>query len=377
MRSPCLTGRALLLAGVGAAGVWLTAFPLVAGQEATGEPSQRFEVNVETVVVNVLVTDQLGKPIPSLKKENFHLFEDGVEQEIQNFFPVDAPFSVALLLDTSYSTVGKLGRIQNSAVEFIHQIHPDDEVMVLSFDDEVYLDTDFTRSKEEAERAIKGTRTGGSTQLYEAAYIGLEELQEQPHRKVMVLFTDGIDSASPDTSASETIDFAQEKDVTIYTIFFDTETDALARLENPFPVPAGPAGTPGTIPGRNPGPLGIPGPSPLPVPMPMPMPPQRREPGGVGRREAQREEVKVAYRQAKYYLKELADVTGGVGFDAARNLSDLGTAFAKIAEEMRSLYSIGYISSNPKRDGKFREIKVTVNLEKGRVRARRGYYSGR
>jgi len=94
--------------------------------------------------VNVLVTDQNGQPISALEQGIFHLFEDGVEQEILNFFPVDAPFSVALMLDTSYSTVGKLGRIQNAAIGFLHQIHPDDEVMVISFDDQVYLDTDFT-----------------------------------------------------------------------------------------------------------------------------------------------------------------------------------------------------------------------------------------
>ena len=166
-------------------------------QESTG----RFTVDVETIVLNVLVTDRTGKPLPGLQKENFRVFEDGVEQEVKNFFPVDAPFSVGLLLDTSSSTVGKLARIQDSAIEFLDQIHPDDEVMVISFDDEVYLDTDFTRNKEAVERAIKMTRSGQSTQLYEAVYLGMQQLREQPHRKVMVLFTDGVDTTSPTSSA--------------------------------------------------------------------------------------------------------------------------------------------------------------------------------
>ncbi|MEE8348235.1 MAG: VWA domain-containing protein [Acidobacteriota bacterium] len=337
------------------------------------ESEPRFRADVNTILVNVLVTDRQGHPISGLTRENFHLFEDGVEQDVLNFFPVDAPFSVALLLDTSYSTVGKLGRIQNAGIDFLHQIHPDDEVMVVSFDDQVYLDTDFTRNHDEVERAVKSTRTGQSTQLFEAVYIGLERLQTQPFRKIMILFTDGVDSASRETSKGDTLDFSEETDVTIYTIFFDTETDALARVGGPLSIP-GPAGTPGTIPGRNPGPLGRP--SPFPMPMPMPAPPtRRREPGDVGQAEREQERIRAAYREAKFYLGKLAETTGGAAFDTAHSLNDLDAAFAKIAEEMRSLYSIAYVSSNPEKDGNFREIKITVDRPEGRVRARKGYYS--
>ena len=83
-------------------------------EDQTQESNGRFTVDVETIVVNVLVTDRNGKPLTGLQKENFRIFEDGEEQVVQNFFPVDAPFSVGLLLDTSYSTVGKLARIQDS-----------------------------------------------------------------------------------------------------------------------------------------------------------------------------------------------------------------------------------------------------------------------
>ena len=81
------------------------------------------------------------------------------------------------------------------------------------------------------------------------------------------------------------------------------------------------------------------------------------------------------YLRAQNYLSELAEVTGGDRFKAAGNLSDLGEAFAKIAEEMRSLYTLGYVPSNSEKDGKFREIKVEVNIDEGRVRTRQGYYS--
>jgi len=328
------------------------------------ESSGRFTVNVETIVVNVLVTDRNGKPLMGLQKENFRIFEDGEEQVVQNFFPVDAPFSVGLLLDTSYSTVGKLARIQDSASEFLDQIHPDDEVMVISFDDDVYLDTDFTQNKQAVERAIKMTRSGRSTQLFEAVYLGMDQLRAQPYRKVMVLFTDGVDTTSPTSSAKETVEVAKEAEVTIYPIFLNTEADTLAGLRNPS--------------SGSPGPLGTPTGSPFPFPMPQPTP--QRYPGDPGGRypdDGRREQVEREYMKARSYLSELAEVTGGARFDAAGNLSDLGEAFAKIAEEMRSLYTIGYVPNNLEKDGKFRKIKVEVDIDKGRVRTRQGYYSGK
>ena len=325
------------------------------------ESSGRFTVNVETIVVNVLVTDRNGKPLAGLQKENFRIFEDGEEQVVQNFFPVDAPFSVGLLLDTSYSTVGRLARIQDSAIEFLDQIHPDDEVMVISFDDDVYLDTDFTQNKQAVERAIKMTRSGRSTQLFEAVYLGMQQLREQPYRKVMVLFTDGVDTTSPTSSAKETVEVAKEAEVTIYPIFFNTEADTLAGLRNPS--------------SRSPGPLGTPTASPFPFPMPQPTP--YPDPGGRYPDDSRREQVQREYMKARSYLSELAEVTGGARFDAAGNLSDLGEAFARIAEEMRSLYTIAYVPTNREKDGKFRKIKVEVNIDKGRVRTRQGYYSGK
>ena len=364
MKPKWKTVPALLIGMVGLP-MFFVGAPLANSQEdQTQESTGLFTVDVETIVVNVLVTDRNGKPLAGLQKENFRLFEDGEEQEIQNFFPVDAPFSVGLLLDTSYSTVGKLARIQDSAIEFLNQIHPDDEVMVISFDDDVYLDTDFTRNKDAVERAIKMTRSGQSTQLYEAVYLGMQQLREQPHRKVMVLFTDGVDTTSPTSSAKETLDVAKEAEVTIYTIFFNTKADTLARSRNPSP--------------RGPGPLGNPPSSPFPFPMPQPTPRRDpRDPGGRYPDEAGRERVEREYLKAQNYLNQLAEITGGARFDAAGNLSDLGEAFSKIAEEMRSLYTIGYIPSNSEKDGKFWKIKVKVNIDEGRVRTRQGYYSGR
>ena len=107
----------------------------------------------------------------------------------------------------------------------------------------------------------------------------------------MVLFTDGVDTTSPTSSAKETVEVAKEAEVTIYPIFFNTEADSLARLRNPS--------------SRGPGPLGTPPSSPFPFPMPQPIP--RRDPTDPGGRypdEAGREQVEREYMKARSYLSE-------------------------------------------------------------------------
>ncbi len=330
-------------------------------QQQEGRP---LRVEVDTVALNVLVLDRGGSPIAGLTKDDFRVYEDGIEQKVENFFAVDAPFSVTLTLDTSFSAVDKLAVIQDSAIGFIRALHPDDEVMVVSFDDEVHLETDFTRDHDRAERAVKQTRTGDSTQLYEAVYLSTEELRRQPDRKVLVLFTDGVDTASRTTSMKDTLEFAKESDVSIYTIFFDTEKERIQQLYRGGGPLSGPLGTPGTIPGRNPGPVG--GGNPLPVPMPVP-----RNTGDLRRAEDQ---IRMEYLQAKSYLRELAKITGGKAFQVRGDLLDLGAAFEQIAEELRSLYTLGYVSSNQKEDRKYRKLKVVVERDGARVRTREGYY---
>ena len=191
-------------------------------------------VDVDLVNVNVVVTDTKGRYLTQLRKEDFRIYEDRVEQQITHFSPVDAPFAVGLILDTSYSTINRLAKIQDEAIGFIDRIHVDDEVLVVSFDDEVHLESEFTRNKQATERAIKQTRTGGSTQLYEAVYLALQQkIRHRRERKAMVLFTDGVDTASPTSTENETIELAREVDTLIYPIFFDTRYDTDPMSRNP------------------------------------------------------------------------------------------------------------------------------------------------
>lgn len=349
-------------------------------------------VDVDLVNVNVVVTDVNGRYLTYLTKDNFRIYEDRVEQQITHFSPVDAPFAVGLLLDTSNSTINKLAQIQDEAIRFIEQIHVDDDVLVISFDDEVHLDSDFTRSKPATQRAIKRTRSGGSTQLYEAVYLALQQkLRPRPERKAMVLFTDGVDTASPTSTQSETIELAKEADTLIYPIFFDTRYDSGPMSRNPRPplgrsggtvgIPTG-GGTVGLPTGG--GTIGLPtggGRVGLPVPSRRPttrrptsgrLPPPSRAPRfptgvGLGRSDAE-------YEQGREYLQQLAEVTGGTLY-VSEGLRNLGDAFREIAAELSSQYSLAYSPTNKNNDGKFRRIKIVTDIPNVIVRAKRGYYS--
>ena len=369
-------------------------------------------VDVDLVNVNVVVTDANGRYLTYLTKENFRIYEDRVEQQITHFSPVDTPFAVGLLLDTSNSTMNRLEQIQDEAIRFIDQIHEDDDVLVISFDDDVHLDSDFTRSKQSTERAIRGTRTGGSTQLYEAVYLALQQkLRPRRERKAMVLFTDGVDTASPTSTRGETIELAKEADTLIYPIFFDTRYDRGPMSRNPRPpsrrgggttgVPTG-GGQVGLPTGGGGGTTGVPtgggqvglptgggtvglptgrGRVGSPVPTRGPtsrrptsrrLPPVGRSPRfptgvGLGRSDAE-------YDQGREYLQQLAEATGGTLY-VSEGLRNLGEAFQEIAAELSSQYSLAYNPTNKKKDGKFRRIKIETNLPDVIVRAKRGYYS--
>lgn len=359
------------------------------GQDAASRADDPYtlSVDVDLVNVNVVVTDANGRYLTYLTKENFRIYEDRVEQQITHFSPVDTPFAVGLLLDTSNSTINRLKQIQDEAIRFIDQIHVDDDVLVISFDDEVHLDSDFTRNKTATERAIKRTRTGGSTQLYEAVYLALQQkLRPRRERKAMVLFTDGVDTASPTSTRGETIELAQEADTLIYPIFFDTRYDSGRMSRNPRPplrrgggtvgVPTGggqvglPTGgdTVGLPTGR--GRVGLPVPSRRPTSGRLP-PPSRapRFPTGVGLGRSDAE-----FDQGREYLQQLAEVTGGTLY-VSEGLRNLGDAFREIAAELSSQYSLAYSPTNKQKDGTFRRIRIETNLSDVIVRAKRGYHS--
>ncbi len=308
----------------------------------TPEEDQTIRVDVEMVSLPVVVTTREGRRITDLKQEDFQVLEDGIQQEIAGFAATDEPVNVALLLDTSGSTELALARIQNAAITFVNQLHPDDEVAVLSFADDVRLQQDFSIDRDRNEYGIKKTRPGGWTVLYEAVWVALEEvLKPVRERKALVLFTDGVDTRSRKATERETLELAKETQATIYCVYYNTESDQYSRRR------------------RTTG--GFPGPQFPPV-IVNPTPPIYGGPGSTS----------AEYAAGRRYLSRLAENSGGLMLDG---MEDLGNAFAQVAKELASQYSIGYYSTNRKHDGKFRKVEIRIRKPDLVARTKKGYFA--
>jgi VWFA-related protein len=311
------------------------------------------------VSIPVSVIDRDGKFVPFLTKRDFRLYEDGVEQRIEAFDSVETPFHVALVLDTSNSTMFKMEEIQAAALAFTRQLRRDDQVMVVSFDSRVRIHCDFTTDQDVMREAIYETRTGGSTKLYEAVDKVVDRLEQIQGRKAIVLFTDGVDTSSRRANYQNTIEKVEESGALVYPIKYDTEMDqqggVIGPNTNPWPWPS-----PSPYPrGRRRWPF-----NPF-VTLPFPQWPQGRTPSVGGTSSGE-------YRRAARYLQELADRSGGRLYDADTTYN-LSQAFSRIAEELRHQYALSYYPTNSKKDGTYRRVKVRVEKPEMIVRAREGY----
>jgi len=309
-------------------------------------------IRVDTTLVTlpVSVTDRNGRYIPNLTKEDFRLWEDGEEQEVAFFASVDKPFSVVLMIDTSGSTRFKIEEIQDAAIAFVNELRPDDRVMVVSFDDEIRMLSEFSSDRRRLRDAIRRTQTGEGTKLYDAVDLVInQQLNRVSGRKAVVLFTDGVDTTSRRASYASNVRDAEEVDALFYPVQYDTYSDVNTGGSN-WPgrrrAPNSPADILAQI-------LGMGG-------------------GGRSGRGGGMGSNRVDYEQAKRYLLDLAERTGARQFQAD-STSNLGYAFGHIAEELRRQYSLGFYPKRPPQQGQRRQVRVRVNQPNLAVRTRDSY----
>ena len=287
-------------------------------------------VKVETnlVTIPVSVFDRHGLYIPNLTKNDFKIFEDGREQQIEYFGTSEQPFTVVLLLDTSPSTEYEIDEIRDAARAFVDQLKPQDKVMVIEFDGNVHVLAEPTGDRPTIYKAIKKADFGGGTALYDAVNFSLaQRLNNISGRKAIVLFTDGVDTQSSKSNYDSTISLAEEADSLIFPIYYNTYDKVQDDNSGLWGPPA-----PGTT---------------------------ARE-----------------YAVGKKYLEELAAYTGGRIFRPEDTPGGLKAAFEGIAEELRKQYNIGYIPSEEGKPGERRRIKVRVNRPNLVLRARDSYIVG-
>jgi Ca-activated chloride channel homolog len=329
--------------------------PLADNTPVVVDENGTIKMDTSLVTVPVSVIDRDGRFIPFLKKRDFRIFEDSVEQDIESLKSVETPFHVALVLDTSQSTLFRMEDIQDAAYEFVRQLRRDDQVMVVSFDGRVRFHCDFTSDQGLLREAIYETRTGGSTKLYEAVDKVVDRLESIQGRKAIVLFTDGVDTSSRRANFLNTIEKVEESGALVYPIKYDTE-----GYQNGG-VYQGPNNNPWPWPDPSPPPRGR---RRWPFSNLFPQWPGRAPSSGGGKSDE--------YRRAARYLQELADRSGGRLHDGD-TLNNVSQAFSNIAEELRHQYSISYYPSNAKKDGTYRRVKVRVEKTGAVIRARDGY----
>ncbi len=277
---------------------------------------------IRRVRLPITVVDKKGQFVDDLTQSDFQVFEDKVPQTIETFsndLGEALPLYVAVLMDTSPSTAGKLKFEQESALNFIYTVvRPRrDRVLFATFDHEINLRQDFTDKLELLNRAVSGVKqTGNQTALFDAVWQFCDEkLRSVVGRRVLVVITDGEDTYSR-ANMRDAIDIAQRTETTIFAI--STK-----------------AGFAATVPGVEAG--------------------QVRD-----RKDSD--------------LVKLAEETGGAAFFTGDMLS-LERSFTRISKELRAQYLITYKPVNDRYDGSFR--KIEVKLASGRsgqkVRTKQGY----
>lgn len=281
-----------------------------------------FRAEVDQVVLHAAVYDKEDRLVTGLTKEDFSVFENKVKQQLTYFGQDDLPSTIGLVLDSSGSMRDKMEFVQKASHLFLDLSHPENELFLVDFDDEVVLEEDFTHDVEDIRDALDNIIVSGGTALYDAIYLAVERAHagSEP-KKAAVVFTDGEDRDSY-YKFDELIDKIRESEVQVHIV---------AILDRDL----------------------------------------KSEGGFFGIFKSEREKVKEK-------ISSIATETGGKAL-FADEVEELEGAFRGIAEELRKQYRLSYTSSLPK-DGTWREIDVVVNgaKEKGyKVRARKGYLAAK
>lgn len=275
---------------------------------------QRLRVDVDLVLVPAIVTDRMNHPVMDLQKENFGIFEDDTRQQIRYFSAEDDPISIGLILDVSGSMRNKIDTERAAVAAFFKYANPQDDYFAISLDNRPQLIADTTESLDDIERKLALVIPHGDTSLLDAIYLGVAKMQRARYqRRALLIISDGWDNHSHYTP-KEIKSLVQESNVLVYSIgIFDQ----------------------------------------IPVPVLKTL------------------DEKLGQR----LLVDITEASGGrtISADKQDKVPDIA---ATISRELRQSYVLGYKSTNFRRNGKWRNIKVTVAAENGESRLRAYYKRG-
>ena len=302
-------------------------------------------VRTETSLVqlNIGVVDKQGRAVTSLTQKDFVVYEDGVKQSIQHFEPVDAPFSLVLMLDMSGSTLNFRQQLKLASQRFLDALGPNDRVAVVQFNKEVKSLSGFSVDRGKTYYAIDIASGAGETNFYQALRYALKELEKEgKRRKAIVVLTDGLDTQLRNADRNS-LAKAQTNDEALATIDPQSSADlknVLATADRLgvtiYPL-ALPSGDPKRLPLQTPNIVGI-------------------------------------YAAARARLQSLADRTGG-HLNEINQLQYMAQLYREVAANLRTLYTVAYQPQGERPRGKWHEIKVEVSDSDLTARTKPGYFA--
>ena len=279
----------------------------------TGAAAQQpqFRTGTQTVPLYVTVTDRDGRLVPDLEMTDFEVYDNGKLQTLTSFDNTPLPITVVVMLDTSGSMTLALDVVKEGAEQFLIRMLPEDKGMVGAFNDKIEFHPEsFTPNRDQLIRALKELDFGYPTRLYDAVDESINRLSGIEGRKVVLVFTDGDDTASR-VGSGDMQDRSRDEDVMVYAIglenrYFNGQQNVISR-------------------------------------------PDRG-------------------------LKKLAEETGG-GYFLLKKTDELGSTFTRVAQELRSQYTLGFTPQVL--DGKVHKLEVKVKKPGMNTRARRSYVASK
>jgi len=335
------------------------------------------KTDTQLVSVPAFVTDATGRPLSGLRPENFRIIEDGQPQTIANFGTTETPFEIALLLDTSGSTRDDVALIRSAANSFIEALRPGDRVGIVAFNQSqtrsssiatVEVLTPLTDNRDSLRAAIENLGASQGTPYYDALERVADNIFRDPPRdevrgrRAVVALTDGVDSSSNSDFATAKVKLSRAG-VACYFIQVNTEDFVEDRLMKDC---------------SDDGQLSL-SQRQIQRYRELFFPKARAENFNSFCQMGPFERMSISrdlYNLARREMDDLSRGSGGRSFPAA-TLADARAAFARVAADIGTLYSLGYYPTNKARDGKFRSIKLEVRglKDKAQIRARDGYYA--
>ncbi len=190
-----------------------------ATQQSEQDDTPTFKAETNLVVLHASVFDKSGKLLTNIPQSAFHVFEGKDEQPIKNFRREDVPVSMGIIIDNSGSMRDKRSKVAAASMLLVKNSNPEDEVFIVNFNDDAYLDQDFTNDTKKLEEALDKIDARGGTAMRDAISMSIDNLKEKGKRekKVLLVVTDGNDNTS-NISLEQIVRKAQQSEVLIYSI---------------------------------------------------------------------------------------------------------------------------------------------------------------